>query len=150
MRRTTLPVVLLALLAALPLFAVKAHAEELDRVYPAYLSDAQPGVVVDPAGYPNRECESFVSWKTGWRITLADWGAAPNWSNHAVYSTDPAPNSIAWYNDRPGGHVAWVDSVNADGSFTVEEMNRDLDGLYLVEVISPGDNWPTGFLTVAD
>jgi surface antigen len=140
-------VVFIALLVMLPLFAVDASAEELYPDYPAYLSDAPPEILVDPAGYPNRECESFVSWRTGWRITLSEWGWAPNWGNHAVYSTDPTPNSIAWYTNTPGGHVAWVDSVNPDGSCVIEEMNRDLNGQYMIEVISPGHNWPTGFLT---
>ena len=153
MAKVTVSVTITALLTALPWVAAKAHADELYLFYPgypAYLSEAPPGVLVDPAGYPNRECESFVSWKTRWRITLPDWGAAPDWSDHAVYSTDPTPDSIAWYNDRPGGHVAWVDSVNPDGTITIEQMNRDLDGRYLVEVIGPGHNWPTGFLTFPD
>ena len=150
MRRVTLVVVSIALLATLPLFDLKAHADELYPAYPAYppyLTEAPPGLLVDPAGYPNRECESFVSSKTGWRITLAEWGWAPNWRNHAVFSTDPTPNSIAWYANTPGGHVAWVDSINPDGSCVIEEMNRDLDGQYMIEVISPGNNWPTGFLS---
>jgi len=147
MRAARSSAVLVAVPVALSSCGVTAHADESLSGYPVELAQAPPGNLSDPAGYPNRECESFVSAKSGWRITLADWGWAPNWGNHAVYSTVPAPDSIAWYNDRPGGHVAWVDWVNPDGSCVIEEMNRDFDGGYTVEVITPGHHWPTGFLT---
>lgn len=61
------------------------------------------------------------------------WGNASNWDNNAttlgyIVDTTPARGAIAQWNadegcDCPYGHVAWVSTVNANGSVVVEEYN---------------------------
>jgi surface antigen len=132
--------------AAVSVQGAYANADDETASYPEYLTAKSLDAISDPAGFPNRECESFVAWKTGWRTRFGEWGWAPKWGAMTDVSSMPTVGSVAWYNDRPGGHVAWVVAVNTDGGAVIEEMNRDLDGKFLVETISPGHNWPTGFL----
>lgn len=53
------------------------------------------------------------------------WGNASNWKTAAqsagvIVTTTPRAGDIAWWSS---GHVAYVDSVNADGSANVSEYN---------------------------
>lgn len=56
------------------------------------------------------------------------WGDAHTWDDYARlvhYTVDhiPAKNALMQTDAGDLGHVAFVDSVNADGSWTVSEMN---------------------------
>jgi surface antigen len=56
------------------------------------------------------------------------WGNANTWDDNARaagYFVDhsPAPNSIMQTDAGPLGHVAFVESVGTDGSWTISEMN---------------------------
>jgi surface antigen len=75
------------------------------------------------------------------------------WQWGEVYAsrtdTTPEPGSVAWWATDAGkgaiGHVAWVESVNPDGSVTISEdssSGHDFDW----KTIPPGHGWPTGFI----
>ena len=79
---------------------------------------------------------SYASWKAKekWGITNTWGGNAYSYENGAghyvpgsgIYSyvdSSPAPNTIAIWKSGPYGHVAWVESVNADGSINISEYN---------------------------
>jgi surface antigen len=56
------------------------------------------------------------------------WGNANTWDDNARaagYFVDhtPAPNAIMQTDAGPLGHVAFVESVGSDGSWTISEMN---------------------------
>ncbi|MBR2839804.1 CHAP domain-containing protein [Candidatus Saccharibacteria bacterium] len=98
-----------------------------------------PGNWVFPYGGLICQCTDYVSYKA-----LDVWGVANTWGGDAwayIYgggravpvngkttyvNSVPAPNSIAiWPAAYAGatGHVAWVESVNGDGSINITEYN---------------------------
>lgn len=106
---------------------------------------------LSPLRYYYRECVDFVAWRlnrdagvTGapWKW---DWGNlasgsayawADEWVRHGwATSSDPIVGSVAWF---PYNHVAYVQSVNGDGTVTIEEYNQNSDHSYHVRVIPNG------------
>jgi surface antigen len=107
----------------------------------------------DRWGFTQRQCVSFVAWRearAGHPISNVSqhWGSALHWDNAARaggywISSRPRVGAIAHWNggERSAwwangsrtangyvqagayGHVAWVRSVNADGSAVVEQYN---------------------------
>ena len=108
---------------------------------------------IDPWRFFNRQCTSFVAWRLNGRTTKPfafqnfmaapsqsgeghkeRWGNAEFWDDHAralgyAVNKTPARGAIAHWNpgegsaSRTSGHVAWVESVNGDGTVTIEEYN---------------------------
>jgi CHAP domain-containing protein len=92
----------------------------------------QGGYVADGHGYYEDECTSFAAWAlraTGVSPAAADWqGNADMWGPSAAYVSAPHAGDIAqWFDNHNGagglGHVAYVQSVNGDGTITVFEYN---------------------------
>jgi surface antigen len=107
--------------------------------YPAYLHNARKDSLVDPWGMYNRECVSYAAWKVHQNYgNMPYWGGIGNanqWDNNAVrfgipYGSTPKPGSVAVFNAGRWGHVAWVESVNANGSINLSEYNWNGDGQY--------------------
>jgi surface antigen len=136
--------------------------------YPAALASAPMDSIVE-WGFPNRECTSFVAWRMNNdnKVSFSDgmngglWGNADQWWNNAIalgylHNGTPAPGAIAWWNSNyhyagQYGHVAYVDSVNSNGSIAVEEYNFLHTGGYDQRTIVPGSSyWPSGFIHVKD
>ncbi|MWV59884.1 CHAP domain-containing protein [Rathayibacter sp. VKM Ac-2754] len=113
------------------------------------LTDDQGGGL-SPLRYYYRECVDFVAWRlnrdqgsTGapfkwtWGNLTPGGGSAyawaGQWASHGwVTSTTPVPGSVAWFN---GNHVAYVQSVNSDGSVSLEEYNWGNDHAYHTRTI---------------
>ncbi len=86
---------------------------------------------VDAWSFWKCECTSYAADKLNERGIAFNnyykgvhWGDASNWVTAAQsagvsYSTTPRVGDVAWWN----GHVAYVDSVNADGSANISEYN---------------------------
>lgn len=114
-----------------------------DYPWPYELTDDQGGGL-SPLNYYYRECVDFVAWRIN-----RDQGyfAAPFkwvWSNLTPYggnggqwlynweslgrtvSNTPIPGAVAY---TGGNHVAYVKSVNGDGTVTIEEYNY-IPGMY--------------------
>ncbi len=105
--------------------------------YPSEWANAYQDTRLDSWGMYNRECVSYVAWKvdsTGHHMPY--WGSedanAYNWINlansyHIPNGTDPQSGAVVvWgHNDGMGwlGHVAYVESVNSDGSIEVSQYN---------------------------
>lgn len=100
---------------------------------------------VDPWGFFFRECTSFVAWRlnqdgipfTNWyrQAPGSKWGNAWLWddaANRAGVRMDntPTPGSVAQWDWGNSGYVAYVVAVNNDGTVTLEEYNRGLNGIY--------------------
>lgn len=107
---------------------------------------------LSPLGYFYRECVDFVAWRLNrdagstsapWRFTwhnLAS-GSAYMWysawqSKGWPTSSVPVPGAVAWF---PYNHVAYVKSVNSDGTVNIEEYNQQSDHLYHSRTIAPSD-----------
>ncbi len=93
----------------------------------------QSGYVADGHGYYEDECVSFAAWALraiGKSSGAADYqGNADMWGSHAAYvDSSPHAGDIAqWFDNYNGagslGHVAYVQSINGNGTITVYEYN---------------------------
>ncbi|QHC58138.1 CHAP domain-containing protein [Rathayibacter sp. VKM Ac-2760] len=114
------------------------------------LTDDQGGGL-SPLRYYYRECVDFVAWRlnrdqgsTGapfkwtWGNLTPGGGSAyawaGQWASHGwETSSTPVPGSVAWFN---GNHVAYVQSVNADGTVSLEEYNWGNDHAYHTRTVA--------------
>lgn len=87
-----------------------------------------------PRGYGFRNCTDWVAWKVQSYLGKSPTGLgnAGTWDDYAAakgYRTTaiPEPGNAAVWNS---GHVAFVESVNADGTVNVSEYNHGMDGNY--------------------
>lgn len=85
----------------------------------------------DPWGFYVRECVSYVAWKrraVGRSPYPSYWGNAADWAYAAPTTSSPSAGAIAIWapgvqTAGPVGHVAYVESVNGDGTINVSEYN---------------------------
>ncbi|MFJ5234538.1 CHAP domain-containing protein [Kitasatospora sp. NPDC088391] len=150
--------------------------DDYPNTAPKYLATAAQDSVVDPWGFYNRECVSFVAWRlnndNGMAFTnnmsangvKGHFGVASEWKQNAInlfgdsaFSGTPAIGSVAWWDANHGdagsmGHVAYVDSVNANGSINIEQYNtyHNVGGYWAETIATTSKNWPSGFLHLKD
>ncbi|MBI2589210.1 CHAP domain-containing protein [Candidatus Saccharibacteria bacterium] len=93
----------------------------------------------DPWGFVVRNCTSYAAWRANKEFGVnipSDWGSANTWDTGAhddgykvsgldPEKTGPEAGDIAQWDST---HVAFVDSVNPDGSVNVSEFNKDEHG----------------------
>ncbi|MBM7505507.1 CHAP domain-containing protein [Agromyces aurantiacus] len=107
---------------------------------------------LSPLRYYYRECVDFVAWRLNRDagVTSAPWkwdwsnlasGSAWMWADEWQSkgwptSSEPVVGAVAWF---PYNHVAYVQSVNGDGTVTIEEYNQNSDHSYHVRTIPVGD-----------
>ncbi len=110
------------------------------------------GVYVDDQwNFYRCECTSYVAWKLnndginfhnqykGVHFSDAKtWKAAAENVSIPVDDT-PRAGDVAWWDKGTWGHVAYVESVNADGSVNISEYNNSLDHSYTTRNISTAD-----------
>lgn len=107
---------------------------------------------LSPLGYYYRECVDFVAWRLNrdagaygspWKWVwnnLASgsayvWYSA--WRSHGWQtSSTPVAGAVAWFTYN---HVAYVNSVNADGSVNIEEYNWEGNHAYNARTIQASD-----------
>lgn len=106
--------------------------------YP-YANDSS--AAIDPWGFYKRYCTSYVAWKlnqngagfsngmAGPNGAAGQFGDAKNWDDNAQtigFAVDqtPAVGAVAVWNGGTYGHVAYVESVNANGTVNVSEYNH--------------------------
>ena len=107
------------------------------------------GSISSPYGFDYRNCTDFVAWRLnndnkftslphGIGTGATSWGTWAASAGYAVNST-PAAGAVAWWTANAldngisvgmFGHVAYVDSVNIDGSVNIEEYNWDVNGTF--------------------
>lgn len=127
---------------------VASGARERGDDYPWFseLSNNQGGGL-SPLNYFYRECVDFVAWRLNrdagyfkapfiydWSTLTPNGGNAYQWKrawiNHGwETSTTPVAGAVAWYSY---GHIAYVKSVNADGTITVEDYNQS--GMHVYDI----------------
>jgi hypothetical protein len=130
------------------IYTVKAEGDDYpwwDQVPDDY------GGGLSPLRYFYRECVDFVAWRLNRDagVTSAPWkwdwaslgaGSAYSWadawaSNGWPTSSEPVVGAVAWF---PYNHVAYVQSINADGSVNLEEYNQNSDHSYHRRTIAAG------------
>jgi hypothetical protein len=130
------------------IYTVKAEGDDYpwwDQVPDDY------GGGLSPLRYFYRECVDFVAWRLNRDagVTSAPWkwdwaslgaGSAYSWadawvSNGWPTSSEPVVGAVAWF---PYNHVAYVQSINSDGSVNLEEYNQNSDHSYHRRTIAAG------------
>ncbi|MGX5695621.1 CHAP domain-containing protein [Agromyces soli] len=134
---------------AYAVYTVKAEGDD----YPWW--DQLPddyGGGLSPLRYYYRECVDFVAWRLNRDagVTSAPWkwdwsnlasGSAYAWADAWAAkgwptSSTPVVGAVAWF---PYNHVAYVQSINADGSVNIEEYNQNSDHSYHRRTIPAGE-----------
>ena len=130
------------------IYTVKAEGDDYpwwDQVPDDY------GGGLSPLRYYYRECVDFVAWRLNRDagVTSAPWkwdwsnlasGSAYAWADAWASkgwptSSEPVVGAVAWF---PYNHVAYVQSINADGSVNIEEYNQNSDHSYHRRTIPAG------------
>ncbi|HEY5014284.1 MAG TPA: CHAP domain-containing protein, partial [Acidimicrobiia bacterium] len=159
-----------------PAFATSTSVTAGDLGYPypnAPDCNEQTGAncVGDQWGFVQGQCHSWVAYRinelnatelqgvtftTHYRQPSGQtWGSVWHWGIAAAAAgitvdDTPALGSLAWWSDN-GGHVGYVEAVNADGTVSMSEMNYDLHNGFDFATLQRGVRWPTGgFIHVAD
>ena len=130
-------------------------AREKGDDYPWFseLSNNQGGGL-SPLNYFYRECVDFVAWRLNrdagsttapfvwtWTTLTPSGGNAYQWKRAWQKqgwptSTTPVAGSVAWYSY---GHIAYVKSVNGDGTITVEDYNQSGMHVYDQRIVPEND-----------
>jgi surface antigen len=137
--------------------AARARAGAYSTVGPQQAGDDYPwrasGGGLSPLGYVTRQCTDFVAWRinrdhgtTGpfayvWSNMTPNGGSASRWasawnSHGWQTSNTPVAGAVAWFN---GNHVAYVKSVNGDGSVSLEEYNWSGSASYHTRTIAASE-----------
>ncbi len=95
----------------------------------------------DNYGYDIKNCTSYAAWrvKQALGVNIPWWGNGGDWDNNQTgYTVDntPEPGDLAVWDGttgNPAGHVAFVESVNSDGSVNVSQYNRGGNGEFSYE-----------------
>jgi len=152
--------------------------------YPAALANAPLDSFVDPWGFLVRECTSYVAYRinrdlgitaapyyftdtmTGPNGVKGQFGDSSNWDDNARaigFTVDHTGKvgAIAQWNS---GHVAYIESVNSDGTVNVSEYNFTAPGVWsqrshltpdnIIHITKsstpqPPSHVPTGWIDVA-
>ncbi len=96
------------------------------------------GSDISPRGYGYRNCTDWAAWKVEGLIgrKIQGLGNANTWDDRApnmkftVVHTNPEPGDVAVWNSGTYGHVAFVESVNKDGSVNISQYNKSGQGEY--------------------
>ncbi|MGI9822465.1 CHAP domain-containing protein [Agromyces sp. Marseille-Q5079] len=134
---------------AYAIYTVKAEGDDYpwwDQIPDDY------GGGLSPLRYYYRECVDFVAWRLNRDagVTSAPWkwdwsnlasgsayAWADEWVSHGWPTSDvPVVGAVAWF---PYNHVAYVQSVNGDGTVNIEEYNQNSDHSYHQRTIPAGD-----------
>ncbi len=124
-------------------------AEYVPPPPPAPVTNIRVGGYV-PAGsnsFPYGYCTWYVAQKrtVSWGGNAGQWYSDAQSAGRPVGKT-PQVGAIMVTNESYYGHVAYVESVNADGSFTVSEMNYAGWGVVDYRTVSPGSVPLIGFI----
>jgi surface antigen len=105
-------------------------------------------------GYEYRNCTDYVKWKEGTiGVSVPNtWGNGGEWYGHASASQksdtpEAGDAAVKPVTSTDGfGHVAYVESVNGDGTITVSEYNHDAQGHGDTRTGTPGEMGFTKFV----
>lgn len=104
-------------------------------------------VAVGSDSFPYGYCTYYVAGKRAinWGGNAREWYGNAQASGHVTGSA-PKVGAIMVTNESAYGHVAYVESVNADSSFTVSEMNYAGWGVVDYRTLSAGSVPLIGFI----
>lgn len=108
--------------------------------YPAaWMSASMSYCSADPWGMCKRQCVSFAAFKVDQAYgNMPNWGGYGNanqWDDNArragiPVGAVPKVGAVGVVNSGTYGHVAWVESVNGNGTLTISQFNANWSGEY--------------------
>ncbi len=107
--------------------------------YPSQWANAPMNSYVDTWGMYSRQCVSYTAFKVSQTYgNMPYWGGRGNaneWGNNAraagiPVSQTPKAGTVGVQYSGTYGHVAWVESVNSDGTLTISQFNANWSGDY--------------------
>jgi len=107
--------------------------------YPSAWANSAQDTISDSWGMLNRECVSYVAFKVDQAFgNMPYWGGYGNanqWLGNARASgiptgSTPKAGAVGVLSGGPYGHVAWVESVNANGTINISQYNAGIRGSY--------------------
>ncbi len=107
--------------------------------YPSLWANAAQDSLVDSWGMYNRECVSYVAFKVAQAYgNMPYWGGRGNanqWPGNARAAGIPTgttarAGAVGVVSSGTYGHVAWVESVNGDGTINISHYNVNWNGSY--------------------
>ena len=137
-------------LAAQAQQALASAQAEAQRQQAALLAQ-QAVATASPASVGNHFSYGYCTWYVANRRPIPWYGNAIEWwPNARAYGyaegQAPAVGAVMVTSESSAGHVAYVESVNADGSWTVSEMNYVAWGVVSQRTIRPGQVPLVGFI----
>ena len=109
-----------------------------------------PGSVVEPPGV-NHFAYGYCTWYVATRRNIPWFGNAIDWWPNArsygyAEGHVPVVGAVMVTRESQFGHVAYVDSVGSDGSWTVSEMNFVAWNVVSRRTLRPGQAPVVGFI----
>jgi surface antigen len=113
-------------------------------------SGSAPSYVASSSG-PNRFPYGYCTWWVAHKRNIPWNGNAHQWYGNAqAYGRSvgrtPVPGAVLVTWESPVGHVAYVESVNSDGSFNISEMNYRGWGVASTRTVTTGSVPLIGFV----
>ncbi len=128
-----------------------AQAEEYQQLAAMAAATATPPAPVSGSSGPNHFSYGYCTWYVANRRYIPWFGNAIEWwPNARAYGyaegQAPAVGAVMVTRESGSGHVAYVESVNPDGSWTVSEMNYVAWGVVSRRTIHYGQVPLVGFI----
>jgi surface antigen len=116
-----------------------------------------------PGNGGNHNCTSYAAYRAstnGSRRPQGNLGHAGQWAGNAqafgfLVDNNPAVGAVAQWIYGVYGHVAYVESINNDGSLTISQDNYDIRGSMRggwteITRVTRNSGWPHNFIHFAD
>jgi surface antigen len=128
-----------------------AELAERARAIAAASSPSQPIAWSGSGPYPNHFAYGYCTWYVANKRYIPWFGNAIDWWPNArsygqAEGSTPRVGAVMVTRESGYGHVAYVESVNADGSWTVSEMNFIGWNRVSTRTIRPGQAPVVGFI----
>ena len=128
-----------------------AELAERARAIAAASSPSQPIAWSGSGPYPNHFAYGYCTWYVANKRNIPWFGNAIDWWPNArsygqAEGSTPRVGAVMVTRESGYGHVAYVESVNADGSWTVSEMNFIGWNRVSTRTIRPGQAPVVGFI----
>jgi surface antigen len=132
-------------------WAVAAQPVQADSSVSAASTSTPPGSIVDPPVVRNHFAFGYCTWYVATKRNVPWFGNAIDWWPNArsygyAEGQMPVVGAIMVTRESSWGHVAYVESVNGDGSWTVSEMNYRAWNVVSRRTLKPGQAPIVGFI----
>jgi surface antigen len=132
-------------------WAAAVQPVHADSTASAVTSNTPSGPIVDPPAVRNHFAFGYCTWYVATKRNVPWFGNAIDWWPNArsyryAEGQKPLVGAIMVTRESSWGHVAYVELVNADGSWVVSEMNYKAWNVVDTRTVRPGGTPLVGFI----